>query len=250
MKTNLLKINLLLVFLMLQSILWSQNLGKTNFLRAENLRKSKYFKEAILEYDKAIDLESTHYLYHYNKALALKGLNPKEYDEIIKELKSSVYLKKDFVKGYITLAKIYMLKNDTVNTFLNYNLAIDYEIENYKKVKIVNQLVNLQIKYKKYDLAQQNLQTALVYAPFDPSVLYLQGKIHSLKKEWKEALSSYLLIFEKNVCDPKIAVKYYFSMGEAYYKLGQKDKAEDAWKNCQFEVYKKKILKIKGIKSK
>ena len=103
-----------------------KNEGNTHF-------KSKEFQKAIEKYSKAIELIDDNETFYSNRAACYQSLN--QYDEAIRDCNKAIELNNAFVKAYIRLGALFLLKGDKTESKLNYEkvLALDSENQTAKE---------------------------------------------------------------------------------------------------------------------
>ncbi|WP_448518868.1 tetratricopeptide repeat protein [Rhodoflexus sp.] len=212
------------------------------YMKAEKLRTTKRFIEAIELYDRAIGLDPTNFKFYHSKAMSHFGL--KDIPNTIAAMEKCIQLKKDFVPGLLLLAQCYKLSqknNEYINTLNN---AFKYETDIGKKVGIKTNIITVLMREREFARAKPHVMEARELAPSEVNLMYFEGKIHNELNDFKaarEVLNK--LINTLTEKDPKITAKYYYEMGYACYKLGQFDLAFDYWKNADYGYFRNLIAR-------
>ncbi|MCS7018639.1 MAG: tetratricopeptide repeat protein [Cytophagales bacterium] len=212
------------------------------FAKAEKLRTSKRFIEALEMYDRAISLENENFKYYHSKALCYYGL--KDLPGTIQVMEKCLQLKKDFVPGLLLLAQCYKLSQKNNEYIIALDNAFKYETDLSKKVDYKTNIVIALLRNKEYARAKPHVLQARSLSPSDINLMYFEGKIYNELNDFKaakEILSK--LISTLNEKDPKVAAKYYYEIGYACYKLGQFELAFDYWKNAEHGNFKNLVAR-------
>lgn len=222
--------------------------GKNAYKQAETYRKNKQYMEAVQKYDEAIKLEPSNAKYFYKKGYCQVRQNPPAVDGAIESLTQATQLKKDYAEAYAQLGKIYYKnKKDNSRAVQYFNSAFQYEQDNSKKVNYKLMVVKILMKDQRFSEARGELQQAKSLSPDDPQILLYEGQIAGGMSNWNEALGAYQKAVERVKGLPvNETAKYYFGLGEAYYRLGNTKQADEAWANCQIQPYINKIKKVKN----
>lgn len=117
---------------------------------------TKKFNKAILDYDKALDLNKNSALSHFNRGFARIEL--KEYEEAINDFNKAVNLNtKVYIRAYLFIAIIHRIMGRTEDAIENYNKAIsikqDYADAYYYRGLCYKEK-NIKLKESKNDFVQ------------------------------------------------------------------------------------------------
>lgn len=230
-----------LLILLFCSVLWldgfGQGPGKSSYLQAENLRKSKRYQEAISKYDEAIKLEPGNYRYYFSRGKCYYAM--KDYDLALSSFEETVEYKKDFVFAYTLIAKIYRKKQDKPNAIYYYDLAFQNEQNPKRKVGYKMEAVKLLLQDRKTEEAQRHLAEVKAVAPDNLNILYFDAKISNQNGDHQNALNNMLTATSKlDNAPPAQAAKYYYELGYAHNKLGDYQNANKAWEKAYFGRYR------------
>lgn len=220
----------------------SESTALDHYIKAEKLRTTKRFIEAIELYDRAIGLEPNNFKFYHSKALCHYGL--KDLPNTIMTMEKCLQLKKDFVPGLLLLAQCYKLSqktNEYINTLDN---AFKYETDNSKKVDYKVNIITTLLRNKEYARAKPHVMQARALAPSEHNLMYFEGKIYNELNDFNAAYEILnKLISTLTEKDPKITAKYYYEMGYACYKLGKFDLAFEYWKHADHGYFKNLIAR-------
>lgn len=226
------------------SLLWvdsfGQGPGKAAFIKAENLRKSKRYSEAVESYDEAIRQEPENYRYHFSKGKCYYAM--KDYDLALSSFEETVNYKKDFVFAYTLIAKIYRKKDEKANAIYYYDLAFQYEDDPKRKVGYKMEAVKLLLQDGKTDEAQGHLREVKEVAPDNLNILYFDAKISNDNGDYENAKQNMLVATSKLEGQPPAkSAKFYYELGYAMNKLDDYQGAQKAWEKAYFGPYKRLI---------
>lgn len=230
----------LLIFVLLTSLcmgVMAQSPGRQSFIKAENLRKSKRYQEAITKYDEAIKLEPGNYRYYFSKGKCYYAM--KDYDQALTAFEETVEYKKDFVFAYTLIAKIYRKKDEKDNAIYYYDLAFKAENDVKRKVGYKMEAVKLLLQDGKTDEAQRHLAEVKQVAPDNLNILYFDAKISNQNGDHQNALNNMqTATAQLENAPPAQAAKYFYELGYAYNKLDDYQNAQKAWEKAYFGQYK------------
>ena len=219
---------------------FAQNPGKAAYMKAENLRKSKRYQEAIAKYEEAIRLEDNNYRYYFSRGKCYYAM--KDYDLALSSFEETVELKKDFVFAYTLIAKIYRKKGDNMNAVYYYDMASKAEGDPKRKVGYKMEAVKLLLREKKTEEAQRHLSEAKQFAPDNLNILYFDAKISNQNGDYERARDNMITATAQLEGEPPAtSAKYFYELGYAYNKLGDYNSAQQAWEKAYFGPYKAPI---------
>ena len=198
-----------------------QGPGKRAYLAAENLRKQNKCRDAINQYDEAIKLEPANYKYYFQRGKCEYKL--KEFNMAKESFKSTVEYKRNFTPAYSLLAKIYKNEKDYANAVYYYEEAARYESNSGRKVQYKLLLVNLLLKEGRISDARNHIEEAKRIDPTNPNILFYNGEILGMQKNWNAARREYERALESErlkAAAPAEKAKYYYGLGVALSNLG------------------------------
>ncbi|MCU0450217.1 MAG: tetratricopeptide repeat protein [Bernardetiaceae bacterium] len=213
-----------------------------HFVRAESLRKSKRFIEAIAEYEKAISMDPNNFKYSFSRGVCYYMI--KDADNAINSLQQSIGQKPDYVMSHALLAECYKAQKKYDEVVRSLDAAFKYDADTRKKLDYKRDIVKILVRNKEYARAKPHIMQAKAIAPSDPVILFMDGKVNNQLGDYKTARESLNRgITELASADPKEKAKYYYELGYAYYRLGQFENAWDTWKNANIPPFKNKIAR-------
>lgn len=196
-------------------------------------------KEAISQFEKAIELNSNFPDAHYN--IGTIFLKNKSYLDALKHLQQAIIVNKDYYNAFFNIADCYRLLGRYEEAIYNYNKCLGYNSEDQE---VYNNLGLVYFEIKQFDLAKKNFQTCLDIDPssytahnniglvyyninkFEDSVLCFNKAI-SIKLDFVEAYNNLGLAFNK-LNKNSLAVSYFEKSIEldpnfidGYYNLAQ-----------------------------
>ncbi len=214
--------------------------------KAQNYFEKGEYKKAIVEIDKINILEPNNSKYHYKKAVCLFNINYKDTLETSKSLLQSLSIDYEHDRAYALLARLYEINNQYISAIQYYKLAEQNENDMNVKIRYNSILIHLYLKVNETENAQNVIAELKNYAPGDPSILFIEGQLYGLQKDWENSLKCYQDALDKCcIGPPSLSTKYYFAIGEVLYNLGKKEKAENVWKNC-YIMEKSEIQRVKS----
>lgn len=215
----------------------AQSPGRSSYMKAENLRKSKRYEEAIASYQEAIKLEPGNYRYYFSQGKCYYAM--KNYDLALSSFEETVEYKKDFVFAYTLIAKIYTKKGEDANAIYYYDLAFQNEGDPKRKVGYKMEAIKLLLQDGKTEEAQQHLAEVKQVAPDDLNILYFDAKISNQNGDHQRALNSMeAATAQLENVPPAKSAKYWYELGYSYNQLGDYKSATSAWEKAYFGRYK------------
>jgi tetratricopeptide (TPR) repeat protein len=213
-----------------------------HFVRAENLRRSKRFIEAIDEYDKAIVADANNFKFTFSKGICYFMV--KDAVNCINSLQQSVVLKQDYVASHVLLAQCYRTQKKYDEMIRALDNAFKYDADLRKKSEYKTEIIQTLVRNKEYAKAKPHILQAKSVAPSDAVVLFYEGKVANELGDYKTAKESLIKAMTELPNDPKVRAKYWYELGYAYYRLNQFDNAWDTWKNvANYGPFKMKIAR-------
>jgi len=246
---NLATTALLVMWLLPASVIAQSGAGKNAYKAAEAARRQGNYTGAAEKYVEAIKLEPQNATYYYKLGQCQIKQKPQNVDGAIESLTSATKYRSDYTSAYALLGKIYYTKKkDIPNAIQYFNQAANNEKDVNRKVGYKLQVVKMLVKQSNYSQAQSELNSIKSQAPGDPNVLFADGQVKGAMNNWAAAVNSYQEAVDKvKDLPPTETAKYYFGLGEAYWNLGQTQKAEETWAKVPSGPY---TNKIKAAKSK
>lgn len=228
---------ILVLFSLIGLNAFSQGPGKSAYIQAENLRKSKRYQEAITKYDEAIRLEAGNYRYYFSRGKCYYAM--KDYDLALSSFEESVEYNKENVFAYTLIAKIYRRKEDLANAVYYYDLAFKNENNPKRKVGYKMEAVKILLTQGKTEEAQGHLAEVKEVAPDNLNILYFDAKISNQNGDYQNAKENMLTATSNLEGAPQAsAAKYWYELGYAYNKLDDYQNAQKAWEKAYFGRYK------------
>lgn len=229
---------LLLMWAFCASPLYGQGPGRAAFTEAENLRRQGQFRQAIDQYDNAIRLEPSNFQYYFQKGKCEYQM--KDIDAAKASFKRTVEFRHNFTPAYSLLAKIYKDENDIQNAVFYYEEAAKYESDTQRKVQYKLLLINLLLKEGRTSEAKRHITEARAADPSNPSLLYYEAESFLLESNWemaKQNLEKALSSERLAGANPAELAKYYYSLGLAYFNMGDVATAKRVWAKANFGPY-------------
>lgn len=212
------------------------------FIKAENMKRTKRYIEALFEYDKAISADPKNFKFVFSKGQCYYML--RDADNAIANLKKTVEIKKDFIPAYTLLAQCYKVKKSPVDLVQSLENAFQYETDVAKKMKYKLTILNTLIRTGEYAKAKQHLVDAKKLSASDPDILFYEAKASNELGDYNTAKQAMLTATRQlTVKEPKLVARFYYELGYAHYKLGNYDLAFDAWQNANYGYFKTLINK-------
>lgn len=213
------------------------------FARAENLRKSNNLIAAIDEYERAIALNGTDFRFPFAKGMCYMTL--KDFDNAILSFESASKLKQDFIPAYVMAAKCYEAADRFVKVEQSLELAFTYETDNQKRIQYKETIIQMLMKQENIDKALKHVNDVKAVAPDAPDILYFEAVIYNKKGSYAAARDAMVNATNKlTTREPQRVAKYFYELGYAYNKLGEYEKASEAFKFANFGPYKALIAKL------
>jgi tetratricopeptide (TPR) repeat protein len=232
--------------------------GIDEYVKAEGLLKQKKYKEAVTEYDNAIQKDAKNYKFHFHKGKCLLIL--KEEDQAIKSFQKTVDLlsaantsgqpemQKDLVEANMRLARLFEKQKKVDEAVKAYDNAFKYETAAPNKLKYKLSILRLLKSSGRLAEAANHVNDAKQVAPDDLNVLYYEAKYGNEPGVANYAVAKAAM--EKAITklpsqEPKDVAKYYYELGYALTQLGEHDRAQnDILPKAKWGPYANKVLKL------
>ena len=230
--------------------IYAQNTGRKAYNDAEKLRQAGNCKEALTEYEAAIAKEGDNYRYFFGKARCEYDLD--DFRSAKRSLERVLEFNKNFTSAYSMLARIYRMEKDYDNAIFYYKEASVVETDSVRKLQYHLLVISLLMNEKRIREAREMLISAKKLDTEHPGVMYYQAELFLQENNWEQAKEIYLAALSSSrmqTTPPKEKAKYYFSLGLAYNRMGEREKAEEAWEKAKFGPYQDLIEKEKQIKN-
>lgn len=221
----------------------SQDGGLEFLLRAEELRKNNRHKEAIDEYNKAIQSDPTNPEYVFRKGKTYILI--KDVDNAIQCFEKTVQLRKDYLGAYTRLARLYAVKNKTNEAIEAFDNAFKYDSNPKEKIEYKINIIKLLMRADRFNESASHIADGLALDPNNLQLLFfnahLNNKLGKHEAAVKDMLKATSLITSQ---DPRDFARFYYELGLAYYKLGKYPEAQQAFTKANFGPYKAKIFEM------
>ncbi|MGB0525073.1 MAG: tetratricopeptide repeat protein [Flammeovirgaceae bacterium] len=183
------------------------------------------YKEAILDYDKAIQLNPNHTNAYNNRGFAKRKLG--RYKEAILDYNKAIQLNPNYANAYHNRGFAKRKLGKYKEAILDYDKAIQlspnfenaYHNRGFAKRKL-----------GKYKEAIQDYNKTIELNPTDPDTYYNRGHIKKELGNYQEAIQDFSLSIKycNNDCEYK-----YNQRGYCYFKLGEYEKAIADWESMK-----------------
>lgn len=232
-----------ILLLLLCCCVWrlnAQTAENPAYTEAEALAKSNNCEEALSRYETAISASPSNPKYYVGKANCLNKL--KMPGEAILILNQAISVKPDYLPAYQMKAKIYESERNYAEAAEVYLAQIPLEKIPGKKLRTYSSLIRVYILQNALSQAEKYLAEARSINPDDLEVLYAEGEVLRAKKDFIQAIGFYeKAILNLGKTSPADAARFYFGLGDAYNKSGDRDNAIKAWQKARFGPYKKTV---------
>lgn len=248
-----LRINLALVFALfaLPLFVFSQGPGVGAYKKGVACYKQKDLQCALDNFNQAIQLEGTNYVYYARKGIVLMKM--KKLDEAATAFRGALQQNPQWTSAYVQLAKIALGKKDYNGAIQELNQAFNVEQDKAKKLQYKLLVVKLLTKQNRPQEAMTQLQQAKSVAPGDMRVLKAEGEILLELKQYAQAKQAFQAAVSKAEAGGLSGgqlVKYKVGLAIATYKSGDKENgtkiAENGIKPYSSRYYKYTMAKMKG----
>ncbi len=224
----------------------SQDGGLEFLLRAEDYKKNNRPKEAIDEYNKAIQADPANPEYVFRKGKTYILL--KDMDNAIQCFEKTIQLRKDYLGAYTRLARLYAAKNKTNEAIEAFNNAFKYDSNPKEKVVYKINIIKLLMNAGRFKESAEHIADGLALDPNNLQLLFfnahLNNKIGKHDLAVRDMLKATSLITSQ---DPRDFARFYYELGLGYYKLGKYQEAQQAFTKANFGPYKVKIFEMSHI---
>lgn len=221
----------------------NETVALQSFLRAEGMKRTKRYIEALFEYDKAITADPQNFKFVYSKGQCYYMLRDAE--NAITTLKKTVEIKKDFIPAYTLMAQCYKTQKKYDNVVQTLDDAFKYEPDVQKKLKYKLTILNTLVRNGDYGKAKIHIADAKKLSPTDPDVLFYEAKSSNELGDYNAAKAAMLTATRQlTTKEPKYASRFYYELGYAFYKLGQYDLAFESWQSANYGYFKNLIARF------
>jgi tetratricopeptide (TPR) repeat protein len=220
----------------------SEEVALQAYIKAENMKRTKRYIEAIFEYDKAISADPANFKFIFSKGQCYYMLRDAE--NAITAFKKTVEIKKDFIPAYTLMAQCYKAQKKTEEIVVSLDNAFKYETDVQKRLKYKLTIINTLVRNGEYGKAKAHIADARKLSPSDPDLLFYEAKTSNELGDYNTAKQAMLTATRQlHTKEPKYAARFYYELGYAFYKLGQYELAFEAWQNANYGYFKNLIYK-------
>ncbi|KPA19205.1 TPR repeat-containing protein [Candidatus Magnetomorum sp. HK-1] len=152
------------------------------------------YNDAIIEFDKAIQMDQSYYLAYNNKGNTLNNLE--KYKDAIEVLKKAIEIDSHKETAYYNFGLSYVGLGDTINAMLNINKALEI---NPKYSKALAGRGHIHFRNKNFKEAETDFLKSIEYDPSNFLANYSMGVLKEKNNELNEALH-FLNIAEETGC--------------------------------------------------
>ncbi len=241
----------ILHLLLLSALLWAnagysqKGMGLTNFAKAEDLRKTKSFAEAVTEYDKAIKVETDNQIYYFNRGLCYIEL--KNAEKATESFLKAVAVKKDYFKAYEMLGKMAEVTKDIDKAVGYYDAASDHVQDKQQKISYLVDAIKVLNKAGKTTEVGQHVAKGKSLDPENLEILYFEARNNNALGNHQEVINLLPAVIAnpKNTAKPANEMaRFHFELGLAYFKTQQYPLAEPVLKRADFGSFKPKVYEM------
>ena len=135
----------------------------SNYINLGNYHKEQEkYEDAVMAYDKAIELDSTNYYVYVKRAEVKKLLN--KHEEALADIEQAMFLNPQYDRAYSFCGDLMQDMGNIEDAVLDYGKAIEFNpVRAYAYAYAKRGL--LFIKQQKYDMGVDNLKSAILFAP-------------------------------------------------------------------------------------
>jgi len=224
----------------------SQDGGLEFLLRAEEYKRNNRPREAIDEYNKAIQADPANPEYVFRKGKTYILL--KDVDNAIQCFEKTIQLRKDYLGAYTRLARLYALKNKTSEAIEAFNNAFKYDSNPKEKVEYKINIIKLLMRADRFNESEVHIKDGLALDPNNLQLLFFSAHLNNKNGNHelavKDMLKATAFITSQ---DPRDFARFYYELGLAYYKLGKYTEAQQAFAKANHGPYKSKIFEMSPL---
>jgi tetratricopeptide (TPR) repeat protein len=235
-----------ILFLATSFVAQSQDGGLEFLLKAEDLKKNNRPKEAIDEYNKAIQADPANPEYVFRKGKTYILL--KDMDNAIQCFEKTIQLRKDYLGAYTRLAMLYAAKNKTNEAIDAFDNAFKYSSNPKEKVEYKINIIKLLMRADRFKESASHIADGLALDPNNLQLLFFSAHLNNKNGKHdlavKDMLKAIPLITSQ---DPRDFARFYYELGLGYYKLGKYAEAQQAFTKANFGPYKAKIFEMTSV---
>jgi len=174
------------------------------------------YDEAILYYQKVINLNPGYFKAYYN--LAQVYYSKGEYMNALNNFQNALEIDTQYIYAYYYLALCYGRLLDYDNAIINFKKAIKL---NPQYSNAYHSLASAYVQKGEYQTAIENYKYVLQLNPRDANCYYSLGVVYNILDDHDKAIHSFTKAIEINPNE----VEYFQSLGIAYDKKGEYDQA-------------------------
>jgi len=123
------------------------------------------YKESIIDFSKAIEIDSMNYIYFYNRGLAYRKLEL--LDSAILDYIKSIELNPEYASAYLNKGYALMSKNEYSKAIEEFKIALSKPIALKEKGYVTNNIAFAHYKLEDYELAKTFIKQSLEIYPIN-----------------------------------------------------------------------------------
>jgi tetratricopeptide (TPR) repeat protein len=124
-----------------------------------------WYKESIIDFSKAIEIDSMNYINFYNRGLAYRKLNL--LDAAVMDYTKSIELNPDYASAYLNKGYTLMSKNEYSKAIEEFKIALSKPISLKEKGYVTNNIGFAYYKLEDYELAKKFIKKSLEIYPIN-----------------------------------------------------------------------------------
>ncbi len=210
-------------------------------VKAEQFKKVKNYRAAILEYDKAHKAAPDKHEFLVEKSKCFFLL--KDLDNAANALEKAVLVKNDETELLVSLAKIYGQLGNTNKTIEYLQKAFRADKDDLRKKKYKEQIIKILQNKKMYHEADRHFAEYLEKFPQDEQFWLLAAQNANSANLFSKAVNYATFPLEKQK-DPFNAAKFHYEIALANYKTENYSKLREHVEKASYGAYKPLVFRF------
>ncbi|MEM8893244.1 MAG: tetratricopeptide repeat protein [Bacteroidota bacterium] len=213
------------------------------FKNGEGFRAQGEYKEAIMEYEKALAIDNTRPQIFYWKAICHYQLN--EHEKGVEDLEHAIDLNENYNQAYSALLQGYTEvanMNKVVET-LSRMAYVEEDI--MKRIEYYKRIVSLLVKQREYVKALPHIEDGLQVDPNNYDLLYAKAQSLNGSAQYQSAINLGKPVLSKLPGNDRNNItRFNYEVGFAYYKLTKYKEANNYFERAYYGPYRSLISKL------
>lgn len=224
------------------SLSFAQNSALSHYTNAEHKANRGEYADALPLYAKAVAAEPENHNYLYAKAQCEARLEKKE--DAVRTLKATLEANSTFAPAYALLGKLLDRNGEKTRAAAFFELAYKHETAARKQAAYGLYAMRQFLAEKNYNKAVRLGADIGTKFPQHFDLRLLEAQALNGLKQYEAAEKALTATAQKlNLQTPAEKAAYHYELGYAQYHLKKYSEAFKTWKNAEYGIYKKKVVR-------